>query len=222
MATTSLFADPTLDEIRAALAPAIAAAAAFDGFTPLAVANAARDAGVDPDVAGLAFPGGAADMVDAWFAYVDAAMLERLPAETLATMKIRDRITGLVEARLAILAPHRESLRRALGMLALPTNVPLAARLGWRAADAMWAAAGDTATDFNHYSKRAILGSVYSACLLYWLDDDSEDQTATRAFIDRRIDNVMQIEKAKVQGREALAWVPNPARFLGRLRYPTL
>lgn len=215
----TLSADPTLDEIRAALAPMIADAAAFDGFSPLAIANAARSAGVDPDVAALAFPGGAADMVDAWFAHVDAVMLEQLPAETLAAMKIRDRITALVEARLAILAPARESLRRALAVLALPTNVPLAARLGWRAADAMWAAAGDTATDFNHYSKRAILGSVYAATMAVFLNDESEGHADTRAFLARRIAGIMRFEGWKHRRAAATRDRPSLSRFIGRLRY---
>jgi ubiquinone biosynthesis protein COQ9 len=219
MATNPLPADPTLEEIRAGLAPAIAAAAAFDGFTPLAIANAARDAGVDPDVASLAFPGGAADMVDAWFAHVDGEMLDRLPADRLAAMKIRDRITGLVEARLDIVAPHRESLRRALAVLALPGNIALAARLGWRAADAMWAAAGDTATDFNHYSKRAILGSVYAATLAVFLNDDSEGHTDTRAFLARRIAGVMKFESWKHRRNAAKMERPSLSRFIGRLRY---
>jgi ubiquinone biosynthesis protein COQ9 len=219
MTTTSLPADPTLDEIRAALAPMIAEGAAFDGFTPVAVADAARKAGVDPDVAQIAFPGGAADMVDAWFASVDAAMLVRLPADTLAAMKIRDRITALVEARLDILAPHRESLRRALAVLALPTNVALAARLGWRAADVMWAAAGDTATDFNHYSKRAILGSVYGATMAVFLNDESEGQANSRAFLARRIAGVMKFESWKHRRAAAKMERPSLSRFIGRLRY---
>ncbi len=217
--TSALPADPTLDEIRSALAPAIAAAAAFDGFTPLAVATAAQGAGVDPDVAQLAFPGGAADMVDAWFASVDAEMLERLPADQLAAMKIRDRITGLVETRLDILAPNRESLRRALGVLALPTNVALAARLGWRAADTMWAAAGDTATDFNHYSKRAILGSVYAATMAVFLNDESDGHADTRAFLSRRIAGVMKFESWKHRRVAAKLERPSLTRFIGRLRY---
>lgn len=217
--TSVLPADPTLDEIRNALAAAIAEAAAFDGFTPLALANAARDAGVDPDVAQLAFPGGAADMVGAWFAAVDAEMFERLPADQLAAMKIRDRITALVEARIDILAPNRESLRRALGVLALPTNVALAARLGWRAADTMWAAAGDTATDFNHYSKRAILGSVYAATMAVFLNDESEGHADTRAFLARRIAGVMKFESWKHRRNAAKLERPSLTRFIGRLRY---
>ena len=219
MATT-LPADPTLDEIRAALAPLIADNAAFDGFGNEALADAATRLGVDIDVAKLAFPGGARDMVDAWFADIDARMAERWPAEKLATLKIRERITTLVETRIALLAPHRESLRRALALLALPTNAPHAAKLGWRAADLMWKLAGDTATDFNHYSKRTILGAVYGSTMAVFLNDESEDFAETRAFLARRIDQVMRFESWKHRRAARAIERPSLARFVGRLRYP--
>ena len=213
-------ADPTLDEIRAALAPLIADNAAFDGFGEAALTAAAERAGVDPDVARLAFPGGARDQVDAWFADVDASMAGRWPAEKLATLKIRDRITTLVETRLDLLAPRRESLRRALALLALPTNVPFAAKLGWRSADVMWRLAGDTATDYNHYSKRAILGAVYASTLAVFLNDESANFADTRAFLARRIDGVMRFEGWKHRRAARRSERPSIARFVGRLRYP--
>ena len=218
--TSTLPADPTLEEIRAALAPLIAQNAAFDGFSDAALADAATRAGVDADVARLAFPGGGRDMVDAWFADVDMAMATRWPAETLSTMKIRERITTLVEARIALIAPNREALRRALALLALPTNVPFAAKLGWRAADLMWQLAGDTATDYNHYSKRAILGSVYAATMAVFLNDESDDFADTRAFLARRIDGVMRFESWKYRRAARKIERPSLARFVGRLRYP--
>lgn len=216
----TLPADPTLDEIRAALAPLVAENAAFDGFSQQALADAAARLGVDADVARLAFPGGGRDMVDAWFAVIDTAMAERWPAEKLATLKIRDRITTLVETRIDLLAPHRESLRRALALLALPTNAPHAAKLGWRAADLMWNLAGDTATDFNHYSKRTILGAVYGSTMAVFLNDDSEDFAETRAFLARRIDQVMRFESWKHRRAARGIERPSLARFVGRLRYP--
>lgn len=219
MATT-LPADPTLDEIRAALAPLIADNAPFDGFSTRALADAATRLGVDIDVAKLAFPGGARDMVDAWFADIDARMAERWPAEKLATLKIRERITTLVETRIALLAPNRESLRRALALLALPTNAPHAAKLGWRAADLMWKLAGDTATDFNHYSKRTILGAVYGSTMAVFLNDESEGFAETRAFLARRIDQVMRFESWKHRRAARGIERPSLARFVGRLRYP--
>ena len=213
-------ADPTLDEIRAALAPIIAASAAFDGFGPAALDDAAARVGVDADVARLAFPGGGRDMVDAWFADIDAAMERRCPAATLATLKIRERITTLVETRIDIVAPHRESLRRALALLALPINAPHAAKLGWRAADHMWRLAGDTATDYNHYSKRAILGAVYGSTMAVFLNDESEGFADTRAFLARRIDQVMRFESWKYRRASRSIERPSLARFIGRLRYP--
>ena len=216
----TLPADPTLDEIRAALAPLIAETAAFDGFSNEALSDAAARLGVDGDVARLAFPGGARDMVDAWFASIDTQMANRWPAERLATLKIRERITTLVETRIALLAPNRESLRRALALLALPTNAPHAARLGWRAADLMWSLAGDTATDFNHYSKRTILGAVYGSTMAVFLNDESEDFAETRAFLSRRIDQVMRFESWKHRRAARGIERPSLARFVGRLRYP--
>ncbi|MBL9070787.1 MAG: COQ9 family protein [Sphingopyxis sp.] len=213
-------ADPTLDEIRAALAPLIADTAAFDGFSQAALTDAAQRLGVDADVARLAFPGGGRDMIDAWFAAIDAAMADRWPAEALATLKIRERITTLVEARIDLLAPNRESLRRALALLALPTNAPHAAKLGWRAADLMWRLAGDTATDFNHYSKRTILAAVYGSTMAVFLNDESEDFTETRAFLARRIEQVMHFESWKHRRAARSIERPSLARFVGRLRYP--
>jgi ubiquinone biosynthesis protein COQ9 len=215
--------DLTLDEIRALLAPALARHAAFDGWRPQAVAMAAAEQGVDADIAALAFADGAIDMIDAWFASIDARMIEALPADELATLSIRRKITALVEARLALLAPDREALRRAIAILALPTNALRAARLGWRAADVMWRAAGDTTTDLAHYTKRTTLTALYTATLLVFVDDDSEGHADSRAFLARRIDNVMQFEKLKAKvkgagGGERLSL----SRFIGRLRYPAI
>lgn len=218
--TESALVDATLDEIRAALAPELPAQAAFDGWTPRAVAAAAQAIGLDGDVARLAFPGGALDMIDGWFAWIDAEMERRLPSEQLDNLKIRDRITRLIETRLEIVTPEREALRRAVAILAMPQNAPRALRLGWRAADRMWRLAGDTATDYNHYTKRMTLGAVYGSTITVFLNDESEDFADTHAFLARRIENVMQFEKAKAQLLRKGEHRPSLSRFIGRLRYP--
>jgi ubiquinone biosynthesis protein COQ9 len=212
--------DLTLDEMRPLLAAALPADTAFDGWNERALAATASRLGINPDVAGLAFSGGAMAMIASWFETIDAQMMAALSPETLSTLKIRARITALVEARLTALAPHREALRRAHAILAMPQNAPQAARLGWHAADAMWRAAGDTATDYNHYTKRAILGSVYAATLLVFVDDESKDWADTRAFLARRIEGIMRFEKAKAGFTKTAVPPFSMARFLGRLRYP--
>lgn len=216
---TGMRQDETLDDLRVRLAPLVAAHAGFDGWTTKAVDMAAEQAGVDKDVAALAFKDGPVSMISAWFASVDAAMLARFTPEALAAMKIRARITALVEARLALLAPHREALRRAQAILAMPRHVSKAAQLGWHAADVMWRAAGDTAVDYNHYTKRATLGTVYAATLLTFVNDESEDFAETRAFLGRRIEDIMRFEKAKARLRDQSDMHFSPARFFGRLRY---
>lgn len=214
--------DLTLDEMREVLAAALPNHAAFDGWSEQALAMAAADTGIDPAVARLAFPGGAMDMIDAWFAHVDAQMLAALPPERLSAIKIRERITALVEARIDAVIPNLEALRRAAQILVQPLNVARAAKLGWRAADVMWRAAGDTATDYNHYTKRALLSGVYGSTVTVLLADDSENHADTRAFLRRRIENVMQFEKAKARFSHSAPDRLSLARFLGRLRYPTV
>lgn len=220
MAQSAQNPDFTLDEIRALLVHDVAANAAFDGWSSKAVETAAAPHHIDADVARLAFAGGAMAMIDAWFAHVDAAMAVQLPPETLAAMGMTKRITALVEARLETLAPQRESLRRALSIMAMPHHVAQAARLGWRSVDAIWRLAGDSATDFNHYTKRMSLGAVYSSTLAVFINDASEGHADTRAFLARRIANVMQFEKWKAGARSRREMRPSLSRFVGRLRYP--
>lgn len=220
MMPNTLSPDSTLHEIRAALAPALASHAAFDGWNDTAVIAAATQMGVDPDIAKLAFKGGAMHLIDHWIASVDTEMECRLPPEKLAAMKIRDRITKLVDTRLEIAAPVKEAQRRALAIMAMPQNVIAGARIGWRSADAMWRLAGDTATDFNHYTKRLTLSGVYASTLAVFVNDDSDGFVDTRAFLARRIDNVMQFEKAKAKAKERQEFMPSLSRFVGRLRYP--
>ncbi len=215
-------ADPTLDELRLILAPAIADAAVFDGWTGKAVVHAARQHGIDPAVAAFSFNGGAMDMIAAWTARIDAEMAQALPAEKLAGLPIRERIRSLVRFRLDALAGKEEALRRALAVMAMPPNVPRALQLGWHSADAMWRLAGDTATDYNHYTKRAILGSVYAATLAVYADDRSTGKADSQAFLDRRIEGVMRFEKAKARLLRPRDDRFSIARFLGRLRYPAI
>lgn len=213
--------DPeTLDTLRRQLAPAIADAAAFDGWTMDAVAQAATMAGVDPALAAYAFQGGAMAMIAAWVRHVDARMAETAPAASLAGLPIRERIRRLVLARLDAVAGREEALTRALSIMAMPRNLAASARLGWQSADAMWRLAGDTATDYNHYTKRAILGGIYAATLQVFARDTGDTKAETRAFLDRRIEGIMRFEKAKAQLLRQPDERFSMARLLGRIRYP--
>lgn len=208
-----------LETLRQRLALAVGEHAVFDGWSRAAVDAAAGRLGVDRAQARLAMPKTQAGMVDAYIEGVDRALVEHFTPKRLARMKIRDKIRALVWQRLEIMAPAREAVRRGLAILAMPQNLPLAMRLGWRTADLMWRIAGDTSTDFNHYTKRMTLGGVYASTLLTWLDDDSDRWSDTAAFLDRRIDDVMKFEKWKAEWRNSGQHL-SISRFLGRLRYP--
>lgn len=216
-----MIAEPTpLQLLREELALSVGENAVFDGWSVKAVETAAAQSGIDPAKAKLAFGKDPAALVEAYIGAIDAAMAEAFPPERIATMKIRDRITELLWFRFTAMLPAREALRSAISILAMPQNALRGAKLGWRSADRMWALAGDTATDFNHYTKRITLGGVYASTLLVWLNDQSEDLAETRAFLERRIADVMRFEKWKAERRGNDIRRPSLTRFLGRLRYP--
>jgi ubiquinone biosynthesis protein COQ9 len=207
-----------LELIRRQLALAVGENAVFDGWTQAAVDAAAAQLGIDQAQARLAMPKDQAGKVETYIHAVDCALEEWFTPEKLAGLKIREKIRSILWKRLEIMEPAREAVRRALSILAMPQNVPAGLKSGWHTADVMWRIAGDTSTDYNHYTKRLMLGGVYASTLLVWLDDASEGFMETRSFLDRRIDDVMKIEKAKAQwqGQEHFS----VSRFLGRLRYP--
>ncbi len=208
-----------LERLRRELAIAVGENAVFDGWTQLAIDAAAGQLGLDPVQARLAMPKTQAGMIDVYIQEVDRALEVRFTPERLASMKIREKIRALVWRRLEIMGPAREAVRRALAILAMPQNVPLGLRIGWRSADLMWRIAGDTSADFNHYTKRMTLGAVYASTLFMWLDDQGEGWSDTAAFLDRRIDDVMRFEKFKADWRGSADHL-SLSRFLGRLRYP--
>ena len=208
-----------LERLRRQLALAVGENAVFDGWTRAAVDSAAGQLGIDPVQARLAMPKTQAGMIDIYIEEVDRALEAHFTPERLSQLKIREKIRALVWRRLEIMDPAREAVRRALAILAMPQNLPLALRIGWRTADRMWRIAGDTGTDFNHYTKRMTLGAVYGSTLMVWLDDQSEGWIETGAFLDRRIDDVMRFEKFKAEWRGSSERL-SLSRFLGRLRYP--
>ena len=180
---------------------AVAAEAVFDGWSRAALQAAARRLELPAGEADRLFPGGAIQVLTHVSERADLRTVEDMEREGVANLKIRDRIKAAVRIRLERHAGDREAARRALALLSLPFNAPLAMRLLYRTVDAMWYAAGDSSTDFNFYTKRATLAGVYSSTLFYWLNDRSLGSEATWGFLDRRIDDVMRIEKLKSQVR---------------------
>lgn len=214
-------AEPSpLERLRRQLALAVGENAVFDGWTRQAVDSAARRLGIDPGQARLAMPKSQSGLIEVYIQEVDRRLEAYFTPERLAKFKVREKIRALIWRRLEIMAPAREAVRRALAILALPQNIPLALTISWRTADLMWRIAGDTSTDFNHYTKRMTLGAVYGSTLLIWLDDTSEGWSETAGFLERRIEDVMKIERVKAQWRGSSEQRLSPSRFLGRLRYP--
>jgi len=194
--------------------------AAEDGFGERTLTRAATDAGADCEMVLHLFPDGPASLVAYLSEQTDAEMEKRLAAEELAGMKVRERITTAVLTRLEILKPRKEAARRAAAFLMMPANAALGMKLVYQTVDAMWRAAGDTSTDFNFYTKRAILAGVYTTTLMRWFTDKTTDEAETRTFLDARIGNVMQFEKFKAEMKERTKDMPSFADVLKGFNVP--
>ncbi len=195
---------------------------AFDGWTVATFQAAVADAGVDPGLARALCPRGAVDLALAFHARGDAAMLELLGAAHLDGMRFRDKIALALRFRLEA-ATDKEAVRRGVTLFALPQYAGDGARAVWNTCDRIWTALGDTSRDINWYTKRATLSGVYGATVLYWLGDESEGQARTWEFLDRRIEDVMQIEKLKAKAREnrlVSTLMAGPLAFLTRIKAP--
>ncbi len=185
---------------------------AFDGWSKKALRAGAEDIGLDPAEAVGAFPGRAADMIAHHSRMADRLLAEELAELDLDAMRIRDRIAATVRVRLEANAEHREAIRRAIAILALPVNVGLSMRLTYHTVDTMWRAAGDTATDWNFYTKRILLAGVYVSTVLFWLNDESDGFAETWSFLDRRIADVMKVPQATQRLGRLVDCIPNPFR----------
>jgi ubiquinone biosynthesis protein COQ9 len=175
----------------------------FDGWTRRSLRLGLADIGASPADAELLFPGGPTDMIETFCDWADRQM-EAGAATLDPALRLHQRVRAVIALRLAQNRPHKEAIRRALALIALPGNARLAAACTARTVDAIWHAAGDRSTDFSWYTKRAILAALYGATLLYWLRDVSEDDAATLGFLDRRLAGVAWIGSVRRRAEAAL------------------
>lgn len=206
------------DKVRGAILDAALPHVPFDGWTRETLRHAAKEAHVEQGLAELAFPDESMSLVDFFATEMDRKMLAALDAADTTSMRIRDRIIAGVRLRLEALEPYREAERRAVGFLALPPHAALGVRILARTVDAMWRTAGDRSTDFNYYTKRALLAGVYTATLAYWLQDESDGYAETWAFLGRRVDDVMKIQKVRGRLEGYVEKLPSPLALVRHFR----
>lgn len=186
----------------------------FDGWSRKAMQHGAEDAEISRAELDRLFPAGVADCIGHFLDRADREMVQELQRRNPSQMKVRERIAAGVRIRLEQAAPHKDAVRRTLAYMAVPGQGGLGTRSLYRTVDAIWTAAGDTSTDYNFYTKRGLLAAVYSATLMFWLNDSSEDHVETWDFLDRRIQDVMQIPKLTGKLKEAGGKLKNPLELL--------
>lgn len=184
-----------ISRLRGELLAAIRPHVPFDGWSQTSFLAAVADLGADPGLARVVCPRGAIDLAVEYHRAADRALLDALAARDLAGLRFREKVALAVKLRLELVEP--ELVRRASSAFALPQNAATGAKLVWETADVIWRALGDTSEDYNWYSKRLTLSGVISSTLLYWIGDESENHAESWAFLDRRIEGVMQFEKVK-------------------------
>ena len=182
-------------EIRDSILRAALPHVAFDGWRWEMIEWATEEAGYEASVARAVFPDRIKDVLDGFADLADREMLLALKDTNIDDLRIRDRIRTALIARYEWLKPHKEALRHSVQFWMVPTRKPRGAKIVWRTADRIWDWAGDTATDYNHYTKRGLLSGILVSATLFWLNDASEHMDNTKSFIDRRIKNVMQFGK---------------------------
>ncbi len=217
----------TDDTVRAATNAMLDAALVhvpFDGWSDRTLRAAVAEAGVDPGLARALFPRGAVDLALAFHKRGDDAMVARLRTADLHSLRYRDRVASAIRYRLEAVS-DKEVVRRSTTLFALPTHAADGAKAIWGTADTIWNALGDTSRDVNWYTKRATLSAVYAATVLFWLGDDSIGHQNTWGFLDRRIDDVMRIEKAKAGLRDnplSKALLAGPLNLMAGVKAPTM
>ena len=195
---------------------------AFDGWSDESFAAGAADLGLSLEDARVLAPRAALDLAIAFHRRGDRAMVEAIEKADFSELRYSEKVSKALQLRIEAMT-DREAVRRATTLFALPVYAPEGARLIWETADHVWNALGDTSTDGNWYSKRATLSAVWASVVLYWLGDDSPGYVKSFEFIDRRIENVMQIEKLKGQLRKNPVTKPFmdlQSTFFSKLRAP--
>ena len=186
---------------------------AFDGWTTTALSHGASDVGLDETDAERLFPGGPAELVRAFADWADQCMVGRMAASDIETPRTRDRIRLAVRVRIEAVAPYREAVRQGLAHFTFPANAASGLKTLYRTVGAMWYAAGDRTANFGFYTKRGLLAGVFSSTLVYWLEDASEGNEATWAFLDRRIDDVIRIQRLRGRLERVAGGLPDPFRL---------
>ena len=168
---------------------------AFDGWSWEVVCAAAIEAGQSENIARAVFPEKMVGVLDHFADWADRQMLEKLSDTNPEDHRIRDRVRLALLARFEVLNPYKDAVNQSLHFWLWPTRKPRAVKITWRLADRIWEWAGDMSADYNHYTKRGLLSGVIASTTLAWLNDETQDMDKTKAFLDRRIENVMQLGK---------------------------
>ena len=213
------------DDLRDRLVLAAVRHAATDGWIPAAIRAGAADVGIDEVEARRILRGGPRELFRAFNDWADARMAGALDTGGADSLRLGERVEKAVLARFEALEPYRDSVRRGVAFAGLPRNAALGLSCYGRTVDRIWRAAGDRSHDFSFYTKRALLAGVLGTTMLVWLEDRSAGGEVVRAFLRRRLADVLRIRKLRAGAKRVSDRLSEPFRTpagLGRRRSPIL
>ena len=176
----------------------------FNGWTSDTLLNSVKAANLDENYAKILFDGDVAKLVEFFINTIENKATSLIDKKYLDTLSVRNRVAYCVKTYLEAANIYKPSIRKTVAFYVSPIRFFDSFKSLWKIADEIWYASGDKSTDYNHYTKRAILSALYSSTLLYWINDKSDNHINSWAFLDRRIENVMQIEKYKSKAKDIL------------------
>jgi len=200
----------SIEELQKKLVSATLTHVVFDGWNSVALKRAAADLSWPLAEVDRLFPRGGLDAAIIFSKIADEEMLAGTSREFSSEMRIRDQVTRAVQCRLEFLEPHLEAIRRLTSFMMLPGNGRHSLSLLYRTVDSIWFAVGDKSADFSFYTKRALLAGVVASTNVFWLEDQSEGHQDTWSFLDRRINDVLGIQKIRKKSEQIRGMMPNP------------
>ena len=212
------------EDVKKKLTKAVLKSVIFDGWSNQLIKSACIELDLDYNIVETLFPRGIIDIAVDYHKNGDEKMIDSLKSKDFENYKIREKIFLAIQIRLQVEEKNKELIRRNISFFSLPQNLLDGNQLVWGTAHKIWSFFGDQSTDYNYYSKRAILSAVYGSVALYWLGDESENSEATWEFLERRIQNVMLFEsfKAKLKSNPFISTkLTIPKKILEKIKKPS-
>ena len=143
------------------------------------------------------FKNGPIDFIDIFSEIIDLEVKENYNLIELKPERVPEKIKKIIMIRLNLCQRYKEAVRSSISLTAMPVNAKASLKILYRTCNSIWRIAGDKSTDFSFYTRRISLATVYTSTLLFWLNDNSNENVETEFFLERRLKDISKISTLK-------------------------